>query len=722
LDGQTATYPEVSPDEDVVLSALPDGYEMSVVVKAPPLQPVVLELPLDTGGLTATMDEQGRISLLDEAGVEVAFADQAIMWDAATDEAGDPARQSSVPAELIDTGEGYELTLRPDPSFFTDPAAVYPVTIDPTSSFSANLDTHMRTDNPTTTYGGSTVLKSGSPDGTQITRSLIRFGAGALAYKQIDAATLGLYQVEALSCTATEVDVYEAADEFSNSTTWNTQLPIGPLYASASAAHGYTGCATPGWVMISTGGDGGLGMIDLVQGWADGDSNNGVMLRAASETSTSGYKKFNSADAGSNVPTLSVTFQDADVNELLSDPTIDQASADAIADTDPTAVDPETFADCPAPLEEYPMAPGGHNVQYESTKDLHLDVYVPPGLPTPTIVHYAAMIMVHGGGWDRGCKTNIQKEASIASGSNEDGDYGLPEQFLVFNINYRLSCTASDPYLSLATEENGEVDSNDNLCGWDFQDTDTTGHDGEDHGAAVHDVEDAIEWVKGNVNDWCPPNTPAECWNGNVELFGNSAGGNLAYEAAGRMYEYSSSNPYQVQAIGAWSGAPRMDLLEDGHWPCAPAETSKANNCRGAQTKYTGCLANYPPQSQGCIDIYGDASPYSHFLDPGLPKAFFANGTPYGKAPPAPLSRNREVSSMNAVATDFRGNLNNNQWAENGTSDTGSFMFCSVYWGADPVDLHARNYAYDDDYDFHCDGETDSVYVTMITYLESAVT
>jgi hypothetical protein len=44
-------------------------------------------------------------------------------------------------------------------------------------------------------------------------------------------------------------------------------------------------------------------------------------------------------------------------------------------------------------------------------------------------------------------------------------------------------------------------------------------------------------------------------------------------------------------------------------------------------------------------------------------------------------------------------------------------MFCDIGW-----DLHAKTYAYDDAYTFHCDGETDSVHVSMITYLESAVT
>jgi hypothetical protein len=93
------------------------------------------------------------------------------------------------------------------------------------------------------------------------------------------------------------------------------------------------------------------------------------------------------------------------------------------------------------------------------------------------------------------------------------------------------------------------------------------------------------KWLAGGyqlglhlLNDWCPTNAPVECWNGNIELFGNSAGGNLVYEAAGRMYEDSPTNPYQVQAIGAWSGAPRMDELEDGHWPCAPFETKKSES------------------------------------------------------------------------------------------------------------------------------------------------
>jgi hypothetical protein len=43
----------------------------------------------------------------------------------------------------------------------------------------------------------------------------------------------------------------------------------------------------------------------------------------------------------------------------------------------------------------------------------------------------------------------------------------------------------------------------------------------------------------------------------------------------------------------------------------------------------------------------------------------------------------------------------------------GSDMFCEL-----PIEMHAKSYAYS----YHCPGETDPVFVTMIMYLKTAVT
>jgi len=403
------------------------------------------------------------------------------------------------------------------------------------------------------------------------------------------------------------------------------------------------------------------------------------------------------------------------VNALLSDPSLDEDSIAAIVALDPGAVDPNVAADCP-PLESNTYPTVASNVLYKSLPEdhsIHLDVFAPPYESDTTT--YPAMVMVHGGGWLRGCKTNLQKEASIASGSNQDEvNYGLSQQFLVFNINYRLSCTPETAPFTLASEENGEVDTNEDLCGWTFATTDDdTDHDALDYGAAIHDVEDAVAWAQAHANEYCPSEGPAvaSCWNGNVELVGNSAGGNLVYMASGRMGDVADDA--QVQAVGAWSGALKLDYMDPpvDAWPCEDSQTWKADNCAKAERKYVDCGMSYPTDpNDPCLPEYSDASPEAWYFDTSLPKAFFANGTPKAVMPFA--TNDLEVVSE-ASAKSFSDNLEGNGWDPDGPGPTGAFLYCKI-----PFDLHATNYLYD----YSCPNETDSVYVTMIDYLNGAVT
>jgi hypothetical protein len=313
VSGDTAIYANVLPEIDLVMQAQTTGFKQSFVVHTAPSDPLVLDVPLSLRGLSATVDEDGNLIITDAQGNTVAAAGTAVMYGATTDDSGEPTVLATVDTEVV-TGQHGDPVFRisPDQSFFSRPGLTYPVTIDPSPNLSATNDTYVRQSTPTTSYITDDVLKVGSNNGSDVMRGLLQFDLATIEGDGVDvsSATLSLYETEANTCTATEVDIYDATSVWAGIglPTWNNQPGTGTLYASASDAHGFTGCSND-WVNISTGGASGHTLADLVMGWEDGSvSNYGVVVKAASESNSTYWKKFRSSEAGSNFPTLSITY------------------------------------------------------------------------------------------------------------------------------------------------------------------------------------------------------------------------------------------------------------------------------------------------------------------------------------------------------------------------------------------------------------------------------
>jgi hypothetical protein len=130
LSGGSATYPEVFRGVDLVMRAEPQGYQQLLVIKTreaagnPALARV--GLAVRSTGLAVSVGKDGGLRAVDEAGTPVFVSSPSVMWDS-----GKPApRSARVGAELA----GGVLTLVPDKEFLADPATVYPVTVDPTTT------------------------------------------------------------------------------------------------------------------------------------------------------------------------------------------------------------------------------------------------------------------------------------------------------------------------------------------------------------------------------------------------------------------------------------------------------------------------------------------------------------------------------------------------------------------------------------------------------------
>jgi hypothetical protein len=311
VSGDTATYAAIMPNVDLVLQAKASGFEERFVVTAAPQQPIVIDLPLTLSALNASVDPTGALVLSDAQGNQVATSGTPVMYGAATDENGEPTASKTVATSIVQGRDGPVLQIEPDPAFFTEPGATYPVTVDPSTDLGVDVDTYVKQSAPTSTFSTNNDLKIGTPDGSDVLRSLISFGdvAGTLGTGAVvSSATLNLYETDSGSCTASEVDVYDASSSWDSSVTWNTQPSAGTLWSSGSFAKGFSGSCAAGWTALSSGGSGGFTLTDLVQDWADADADNGVLIKASSESSTAGWKRFSASDSGVHVPYLATTY------------------------------------------------------------------------------------------------------------------------------------------------------------------------------------------------------------------------------------------------------------------------------------------------------------------------------------------------------------------------------------------------------------------------------
>jgi RHS repeat-associated protein len=319
LQGDTATYPNVVAGGDLVVQALPGGFELSLVLRQRPtggvLAPVKLQLTGDAT-LQAAVDQAGGggLRVRDGGGKLLASGPPPVMFGAARDASGEPARQARLAmsvetptAARLAAGGKPALVLAPDAGFLADPTVTYPVTIDPTISWLPDSDTYIQASNPTTNFNTAQSLLTGtSNSGTDKARSMLTFNTSSLLGKHILSATMHVFNFQSSTCTSTSsnpLQVHQITGGWNPATvTWNSGAPSWSNTVAASSNRSYqgtTGC--PGAYID-------LALTSVVASWAGGAGNWGVMLRAFSEVDNAGWRKFYSKDHAGARPSLDVTY------------------------------------------------------------------------------------------------------------------------------------------------------------------------------------------------------------------------------------------------------------------------------------------------------------------------------------------------------------------------------------------------------------------------------
>ncbi|MFE7134187.1 RHS repeat-associated core domain-containing protein [Streptomyces sp. NPDC057638] len=390
LDGTRAEYVNAVPGADVVVEATRTGFEQYVELKRrPAAEGYGYTLPLRAKGLKIKQRADGGLLFTDRKNAAKAVMPAPVMWDATVDKvSGEHTRRARVGMKAVQTRDGVDLVITPDPAFLADPRTVYPVTIDPSTSALSNVfDTYVQ-QGETVDWSADTELDLGNPgttnaNGTPRTaRSFISWNTTPIQDALVTSAKLSLWNFHSgnTDCKAQPWEVWSAGAA-STSSRWTAQPAWTAKEATSTETKGNPGCAgaPDGWINAD--------VATLVQKWASAKATRGHMgLRATSETATAQWKRVNSANAAANPPKLTVTYNyrpRTGTKQEAGPPYFSYGGAYTVGTTTPTLRD--TFVDANGDKVNgtFQIFDSATNAQ---VGDVIVSKYVPSGQPVSVTV------------------------------------------------------------------------------------------------------------------------------------------------------------------------------------------------------------------------------------------------------------------------------------------------------------------------------------------------
>jgi RHS repeat-associated protein len=303
VSGAAATYAEALPGVTVRYTAESDQVKEALTL-ASPASPATFAYTIQTSpGLTAAMTSADAVQVSDGSG-NVAFTlDAPFMIDAA-------GAVSGAVAMSLGQGPGpLTLTLAADPKWLTDPARVWPVTIDPTVSVGPSQDCYIIQASPNTGVCSLSSLNVSNYPSGSLTRSLLQFDvASALPVPQVFGADLALDLTTETNTTAMPVTAYGLTQTWTGAVSWNKRDGIqawttpGGTYTTANS---YTNSAvggSTGWYHWYP--------TQLVQSWVNGSlANDGLLLTMSGSSPTNTFQFASSEYSDSTLrPSLTVSW------------------------------------------------------------------------------------------------------------------------------------------------------------------------------------------------------------------------------------------------------------------------------------------------------------------------------------------------------------------------------------------------------------------------------
>ncbi|MGW4640161.1 DNRLRE domain-containing protein [Sphaerisporangium sp. NPDC004334] len=313
VSGDQAEYRDaVTKGVDLVVRAEADGFVQKIVLRERPKGPLSVELPMALPtGMTYGKGPDGAQQLLAKDGKPKAapIAVQAV--DALAEQSPDSGKMGEVKATVEHARDTTKLVLRPDAAFLSDPSVTYPVTMSVASEYiGAGLtdDAWVNKNNPSLNHLTDGWLRVGTTQtSADIARIYLHYnvtGTETLDQAKILDANLMLWNyrsgapagstkncgLEVASGTVARKLTSSWAPatlSWNNQPTWTTSGQYGNKAAYSDTA----GCQT-GELLWS--------IESIVQSWANGEPDHGLVLMAPSETTIINWRQFRSQESGTH--------------------------------------------------------------------------------------------------------------------------------------------------------------------------------------------------------------------------------------------------------------------------------------------------------------------------------------------------------------------------------------------------------------------------------------
>lgn len=144
------TYENVLPDTDFQYNVQPNALKENIILNNVPDEDYSVQYELNTGGLTAILNDDNSISLVNSKSDEIFMIEAPYMLDA------EESICEDVTVSLEESENGYILTYVPNHEWLSDENTVYPITIDPTVTVLGNDSSGQNIED---TYVSSSSLK-----------------------------------------------------------------------------------------------------------------------------------------------------------------------------------------------------------------------------------------------------------------------------------------------------------------------------------------------------------------------------------------------------------------------------------------------------------------------------------------------------------------------------------------------------------------------------------
>ncbi|MFF3667482.1 DNRLRE domain-containing protein [Microtetraspora malaysiensis] len=353
ISGNSITYRDaVTQGADLVVTALPEGFVQSVVLRTRPKGPLAVKLPMDLPkGTSYGKASDGTPQLMSPQGKPEAAPIAVQALDAIESENPESGKVGKVSTNVTTDASGAStLVLEPDAAFLSDASVSYPVTISVSSSWvGAGLAEDTFVNNADYPYGSSNasldrILVGKSNSGTVTWRGYLRFLVQDtdLDYATIADADLRLWNylsggqdaTTGLNCGKSVGSGIVARRITSNwsqsSLTWSNQ----PSYTTSGQVGNKAAYSSDcSW------GEGELyySIQNMVQDWADHKvPDYGILLQSTSESDSQNWRRYRSSEyAGTSGrgPVLFIDYTPVERHLVVSNYNGDAWSAGPSYDT-----------------------------------------------------------------------------------------------------------------------------------------------------------------------------------------------------------------------------------------------------------------------------------------------------------------------------------------------------------------------------------------------------